>query len=712
MDLTTPVKDLYGVGEKIEKYLHSGGLFTVKDLLYHLPRAYQNRGDIRSAQDESSHNEFHSYILTIANEPKVAMVRRGMNILKVRAFDETGVVHLTYFNQNYLKDIFTVGSTFRFWGKITKEKRTLCMNSPSYEAVTLTKALSPLIPVYPLFAGMNQKLLARLISDVVSYIPSFLVDYLPNEIRLKNQLCTLSYALKNIHQPESEQGLNAAIRRLTFDELFIFALSLSKMKSSHLSKTAQVIRDTDVTPLYNLLSYTPTKAQIKAINEIAKDLCPSLTEETCIPMNRIVVGDVGSGKTLCAAAAAYMVCKNGYQCALMAPTEILAYQHYESLYPLFEKLGIECDLLTGSTPAKVKKETLGRLKSGKTKLIIGTHALIQDSVEFKSLALAITDEQHRFGAKQRSSLGEKGMSAHTLVMSATPIPRTLSFMMYGDLDISLIDEMPPNRKRVSTYVVDEGYRTRLNGFIRKQVEEGHQVYIVCPTVEEKVRDDMDNVSDYDPFTLALEDNQPPLKAAVEYASDLQENVFPDLNIAFIHGKLKPKEKDRIMMEFANGSINILVSTTVIEVGVNVPNATLMIVENAERFGLSQLHQLRGRVGRGSSQSYCVLISDSKGEKSKERLNIMKTIYDGYTIAERDLQMRGPGDFFSSGSSIRQSGDTGLGISKSCSDTELLHSAFNSAKELLDSDPDLTQEKHSLIRSELAKSINEKASTIN
>lgn len=711
MNFETPVKDLYGVGEKIEKYLHSGGLFTVKDLIYHFPRAYQNRGDVRNVNDISSYNEYHSYILTVANEPKATMIRRGMNIMKFRAFDETGTVHITYFNQNYLKDIFTVGSTHRFWGRITQEKRTLCMNSPSYEPVTITKALSPLIPVYPLFSGLNQKFLSKLTGEAISNLPTFLVDYLPNEVRTKNSLCTLSYALRNIHQPESEKALNASIRRLTFDELFIFALSISKMKSVQKEKSAPVIYDTDVTPLFSLLGYSPTNAQIRAINEISRDLCPNTNEKTCIPMNRIVVGDVGSGKTLCASAAAYIVCKNGYQCALMAPTEILAFQHYESLHPLFEKLGIECELLTGSTPVKAKKEILSRLKSGKTQLIIGTHALIQESVGFDNLALAITDEQHRFGAKQRALLTEKGLSAHTLVMSATPIPRTLSFMMYGDLDISLIDEMPPGRKRVSTYVVDEGYRSRLNTFIRKQVAEGHQVYIVCPTVEEK-KEDIDNVSDYDPFTLALDDSQPPLKAAVEYAKDLQDNIFPDLNIAFIHGKLKPKDKDKIMMEFSNGNINVLVSTTVIEVGVNVPNATLMIVENAERFGLSQLHQLRGRVGRGNAQSYCVLVSDAKGEKSKERLNIMKTIYDGYTIAERDLQMRGPGDFFSSGTSIRQSGDTGLGISKSCTDTLLLHSAFDSARELLESDPDLTCESHLNLKAELLKNLNENSSTIN
>ena len=711
MNFSTPVNKLYGVGEKIEKYLHASGLFTVKDLIYHFPRAYQNRGDVCYVNDISAYNEFHSYILTIASEPKVVMVRRGMNIMKFRAFDDTGVVNITYFNQNYLKDVFTTGDTFRFWGKITQEKRTLCMNSPSYEPISPTKVLPPLIPVYPLASGLNQKFLAKLIKEAINSLPSFLTDPLPSDIRIKNNLCTLGYALRNIHNPESTDALNSAIRRLTFDELFIFALSLSKMKSVQKAKTAPAIKDTNVEPLLSLLSYSPTNAQSKAISEIALDLYPRNANERCVPMNRIVVGDVGSGKTLCAAAAAYMVCKNNFQCALMAPTEILAFQHYDSLYPLFEKLNIRCELLTGSTPAKVKNETLGRLKSGETKLIIGTHALIQDTVEFKNLALAITDEQHRFGAKQRSSLSEKGLSAHTLVMSATPIPRTLSFMMYGDLDISLINEMPPGRKRVSTFVVDEGYRARLNAFIKKQVSEGHQVYIVCPSVEEK-HDDMDNASNFDPFTHVFEDSQPPLKAAVEYAENLQTNVFPELSIAFIHGKLKSREKDKIMLEFANGNIDVLVSTTVIEVGVNVPNASLMIVENAERFGLSQLHQLRGRVGRGNAQSYCVLVSDSTSESAKKRLDIMKTIYDGYTIAERDLQMRGPGDFFASGTSIRQSGDTGLGISKSCKDTELVHGAFESAHELLLSDPDLTDEIHHEIKAELAKSLNEKASTIN
>ena len=711
MDYQTPVKKLYGVGEKIEKSLHSGGFFTVKDLLYHFPRAYQNRADVRLLADESAYGEYHSYVLTIANEPKTAMIKRGMNLLKFRAFDESGSVNVTYFNQNYLKDVFHQGSTFRFWGKATKEKRTLSMTSPAYEPVLPTKELDALIPVYPLFSGINQKFLAKLMREIISSLPSFVNDFLPSSIREKNNLPTLTFALENIHFPRTEEALEKAIKRLTFDELYIFALALSKIKTVQNTQKAPRFKDTDITPLLKLIPYAPTGAQMRAIKEIILDTCPKTDDFYVKPMNRILVGDVGSGKTLCATAGAYIACKNGYQCALMAPTEILANQHYESISPLFKALGISCELLTGNTPLKDKRATLSRLKTGDCQFVIGTHALIQDSVEFNNLALAITDEQHRFGANQRSSLSEKGVFAHTLVMSATPIPRTLSFMMYGDLDISLIDEMPPGREQVSTYVVDEAYRQRLNAFIRKQVEDGGQVYIVCPSVEEK-KEDIDNVSDYDPFSFFYKESQPPLKSAVDYAEKLSSEVFPDLNIAFIHGKLKGKEKDAIMSNFSSGNIDILVSTTVIEVGVNVPNASLMIVENAERFGLSQLHQLRGRVGRGSRKSYCVLVSDLKGESAKERLSIMKTLYDGYSIAEKDLEMRGPGDFFSSDASVRQSGQLDLGIAKSCTDSALVFSAFESAKQTLDEDPELSSDKNALLSQMVEEICKTKTNTIN
>ena len=624
MELSSHIRELNGVGDKHEKALVSNGISTIKDLLYYIPRAYQNRSDVKKLSESEYYDEYHSYILTIATEPKVATLRGRLSLLKFKAMDETGSVNITFFNQSYLKDVFKIGTEFRFWGKVTKEKRTLYLSSPTYEPVLPDKFLAPLVSVYPLFSGVNQKFLSKLMKEAIAHIPFMLKEHLPEEIRNRNNLCTIHYALRNIHFPESERALEQAIRRLTFDELFTFAIAVAKLKSFSRDLAAPVMQDCDVSPLYALLDYEPTGAQKRAINEICADLCP---KETIMgygkPMSRIIVGDVGSGKTLCATASAYIACKNGYQCAIMCPTEILAFQHYEGLYPIFEKLGITCELLTGSTPARAKREILARLKNGKTQFVIGTHALIQSNVEFSNLGLAITDEQHRFGAMQRSSLSEKSKGTHTLVMSATPIPRTLSFMMYGDLDISLIDEMPPGRKKVSTYVVNEDFRTRLNGFIKKQVDNGNQVYIVCPAVEEQ-KNDMDNVYDYNPFETFFENEQPPLKAAVQYAEELKE-IFPELNIAFIHGKLKAKEKDAIMMDFANNKINVLVSTTVIEVGVNVPNATLMIVENAERFGLSQLHQLRGRVGRGKDQSYCVLVSDSKGENARERLEIMRTI---------------------------------------------------------------------------------------
>ena len=713
MKLDTSLLELNGVGDKHYKCFLKNNLHTIKDLLYYLPRAYQNRGDIKLLGQEEFYDEYHSYILTIGSEPKVTTLKRGrgLSFLKFKAFDETGSVNITYFNQKYLKEVFHIGGACRFWGKVTKEKRTLNLTSPSYDPIIPDRHLAPLVSVYPLFSGVNQKYLSKLIREIIANVPLMMTDYLPENIRKSMELCTLPYALRNIHFPESEEALDRAIKRLTFDELFTFAIAVSSMKRSVLKKNAPIMKDTDVSDLFELLEYAPTNAQRRAINEICGDMCPqNEILGTIKPMSRIVVGDVGSGKTLCAEASAYIACKNGYQCALMCPTEILAFQHFEGMKEDFDKLGIKCALLTGSTGAKDKRMILSGLKSGEIQFVIGTHALIQSGVEFKNLGLAITDEQHRFGAMQRASLSEKSEGVHTLVMSATPIPRTLSFMMYGDLDISLIDEMPPGRQKVDTFVVDEGYRERLNGFIRKQVENGNQVYIVCPSVEEK-KEDIDNVFDYNPFEIALENDAPPLKAAVDFTEELK-SVFPDLCIEFIHGKMKAKEKDAIMMAFANNIINVLVSTTVIEVGVNVPNATLMIVENADRFGLSQLHQLRGRVGRGKDKSYCVLVSDAKSEKAKERLQIMRTIYDGFTIAERDLQMRGPGDFFSQGSSIRQSGDSGFDIAKNCNDNALFMSAFECAKKLLDEDNNLEKEEHLKIKERVDEIYREKANTIN
>ncbi len=713
MNLSDKITTLKGVGPKYASYFAQNGIFTVSDLLYHLPRAYQNRGDVCRIIDTPFDFLPHSYILTIGSEPKVALIKRGMSLLKFKAFDDSGSVNITYFNQNYLKDVFTIGSTFRFYGKLSREKRTISMTSPTYEPVIPTKPLLSLVPVYPLFNGVNQKFISKLMSEITPNISEMVEEYLPEDVLDRMNLCSLPFALKNIHTPANENTLNAAIRRLSFDELFLFALSVSQIKSSASEYYAPSMDDTDVTDYINMLPYELTDAQSRAIGEILMDLSGS-GEDYVKAMNRIVVGDVGSGKTICAAFAAYAACKNGYQCALMVPTEILANQHYVSLKDDFAKLGYSCEFLTGSTPAKEKKAILSRIKNGETDFIIGTHALIQDSVEFLNLGLVITDEQHRFGVRQRARLAEKSKNVHVLVMSATPIPRTLSLMIYGDLDVSLIDTMPPGRQRVDTFVVDENYRARLNGFIKKQVDEGHQVYIVCPAVEEK-EEDILNFADYNPFVIEYENKKndtSKVKSAVSYAKELKEEVFPTLNVEFIHGKMKGKEKDKIMSDFSEGKIDILVSTTVIEVGVNVPNATLMIVENAERFGLSQLHQLRGRVGRGKDKSYCVLVSSSSGEKSRQRLEIMRTVYDGYTIADPDLKMRGPGDFFSSDPSIRQSGDMGLDLAKSCSDTELLTSAFECARMVLSKDKYLESTGNALLKERLGEVISKNIKTVN
>jgi len=713
MNFNDKISTLNGVGATYEKRFSENGIFTVGDLLYHFPRAYQNRGDVCRIIDTPFDFSPHSYVLTVGSEPKAAMIRRGMTLLKFKAFDDSGSVNITYFNQNYLKDVFKIGSSFRFYGKLSREKRVFSMTSPAYEPIIPNRPLMPLIPVYPLFNGISQKLIGRLISEVIAKSKDVIEEYLPSRVLDRMNLCSLPFALRNIHTPPDENTLNAAIRRLSFDEFFLFAMSVSLIKSVGSTLEAPAMTDTDVSDFINMLPYELTDAQARAVGEILTDLSGGRGEKKFTKqMNRIIVGDVGSGKTVCAEIAAYAVCKNGYQTALMVPTEILAVQHYNSIKKDFAHLGYSCELLTGSTPSAEKRRILQDLKTGRTDLIIGTHALIQSSVEFSNLGLVITDEQHRFGVRQRARLAEKSKNAHVLVMSATPIPRTLSLMIYGDLDISLIDTMPPGRKRVDTFVVDEGYRERLNAFIRKQVNEGHQVYIVCPSVEEK-SDDILDFFDYNPFII--HDNEKEkgnIKAAVPYAKELKDEIFPDLNIEFIHGKLKGKEKDKIMMDFASGRIDVLVSTTVIEVGVNVPNATLMIVENAERFGLSQLHQLRGRVGRGADKSYCILVSSSKSERSVERLEIMRTTYDGYTIAERDLKMRGPGDFFSQDPSIRQSGQINFTLSGSCSDTSLLLSAFECAKEVLDDDKDLLKDENAVLRSRLKLVAEHNAKTVN
>lgn len=684
INISTPVTELSGVGTARAASLAKLGITNVGQLVRHYPRGYQFRGNIRRLADAID-GETGAFRLIVACDPTLYALRYGKNVVKLRAFDESGTCEINFFNQPYMKDQLEKGAEYRFWGKLTKESGRLLLSSPTVERISEGVVLPALVPVYPLSAGLSQNFITKLIQTALRgliSVPESVPETLSEDIREENNLCGIVYALKNIHFPPDFESLSAAKRRLIFEELYNFALGAAG--GDRPADGAPKMSDTDISPLLACLPFEPTGAQKRTFSDIAKDLSGRQ------PMRRLVSGDVGSGKTAVAAAAAYIAVKNGYQCALMAPTEILAAQHYGDLSPLFAKLGFECRLLTGSTKAAEKRQTAAELKEGSLKLVIGTHALISDGIKFGKPGLVICDEQHRFGVGQRELLLEKmspdSSHAHLLSMSATPIPRTLALFLYGNMDMSVLDEMPPGRQRVKTFVVNESYRERLNGFIRRQRDEGHQTYVVCPSVEEA---ESGELSQEDIRLLGIDndfDEKEPeqLKAAVTWSSYLSDTM-PDLRIGCVHGKMKPADKDAVMRSFAAGELDVLVATTVIEVGVNVPNATLMIIENAERFGLSQLHQLRGRVGRGSAASCCVLVSDSKPEsRAGKRLAVMKNTFDGFKIAEYDLGERGPGDFIAeSDGAVRQHGELRFRLANLCENMELLNAALKAAKQSAD-----------------------------
>ncbi|MBQ8440346.1 MAG: ATP-dependent DNA helicase RecG [Clostridia bacterium] len=693
----SPVTLLGGVGKVRAAAYAKMGILTLGDLLRHYPRAYENRGDVRLLRDARLDGK-SAVILTVATDPKCVRLRSHKSFLKFRAFDESGSCEIIYFNQDYLKSTFPVGSTFRFYGKVERSGNKYSMSSPVYEAWTEFTPLPPFAAVYRLTEGLSPKQIAKDVAAALALLAATGNDPLPTALREKRGLCTLSFAERNIHQPESQENLAIARRRLVYDEFFYFSLGASMSQKMTKAAGAPRCENPDISPLLTALPFDLTNAQKRVISDIQGDMAKDA------PMSRILVGDVGCGKTVCAAAAMLIAAQNGRQAALMAPTEILARQHYADLSPLFKKLGYDCALLIGATSAAEKKRIKMLLSNPhpalRLPLVIGTHALLSDGVEFAAPGLVITDEQHRFGARQRALLSEKNTHAHLLVMSATPSPRSLALVLYGDLDLSKIDEMPPGRQRVDTFTVNESYRARLNAFIDKQIKEGGQVYVVCPSIEEQ-ETAPDEVELYDIFENSAEkESHPPLKAAVSYAKELQA-TFPQYRVAFLHGKMKSGEKDAVMQDFSEGNTQILVSTTVIEVGVNVPNACLMIVENAERFGLSQLHQLRGRVGRGKRKSYCVLVTggtEDVGERSRARLDTMRTTYDGYAIAEQDLIQRGPGDFLASASdgSVRQSGGLTFRLADAGEDISILTDATEDAKALLQTDEKLAQ--HPLLAS--------------
>ena len=620
--LTDPVTLLKGVGPAKAKQLSALNIYTLGDLICHFPRGYEDRTRLTTI-DKLEVDVPACFKAMVMNSPRTAHIRKGLDITKVQVADGTARLNLTFFNRKFAAEQLQYGKEYIFYGALSGDFSGYNMPSPAFESLDSPPvATRRVMPVYPLTAGLTNASLSGLIRQALSLCdpPE---EILPEQLRLEYGILPADRAYRAIHEPASMAEAEQAKRRLIFEEFFVFSAGLSLIRASRQLKKTAPYDVNGLQTFYNALPFALTGAQKRAIGEICADL------QKGTPMNRMVQGDVGSGKTMVAAAAAYLAIQNGQQAALMAPTEILAEQHFAGLSRLLTPLGIRVCLLTGALTAKEKRLVREQVQIGEVDLIIGTHALLSDGTEFARLGLVIADEQHRFGVKQRAALSNKADAPHVLVMSATPIPRTLALLMYGDLDVSVLDELPPGRQRVETFLVGESMRARINAFIRKQAAEGHQSYIVCPAVEE---------------TEELN-----IKAATVWAETLQQTVFPDLKIALLHGQMKDKET--AMAAFAKGEADILVATTVIEVGVDVPNATLIVIEDADRFGLSQLHQLRGRVGRGSAKSYCILTSQNKNPETLQRLKALCKTTDGFQIAQEDLRLRGPGDFFGS----RQSG---------------------------------------------------------
>ncbi len=620
--LSDPITILKGVGPAKAKQFAALNIRTLEDLICHFPRYYEDRTKFITI-DALEIGVPACFKAVVMGTPRSAHIRKGLDLTRVQVADHTGRLTLTFFNQKFTAQQLQYGQEYIFYGTLNGDYAGYGMTSPVFERPDSTPITTRrILPVYPLTAGLSNASVLKAVQQALA-ICDTPEEILPEEIRNQYGILPADRAYYAIHQPSSMEEAEMAKKRLIFEEFFLFSAGLSLMRAARSTKSAPPYKDTDLAPFAKILPFRLTNAQVRTIKEIVADL------KKGAPMNRLVQGDVGSGKTMVAAAAAYLAIKNKKQAALMAPTEILAEQHCKSFQKLFAPLGIRVTLLTGALTAKQKKEARDLIAAGDTDMVIGTHALLSDTTVFSDLGLVIADEQHRFGVAQRAKLAEKGETPHLLVMSATPIPRTLALLMYGDLDLSIIDELPPGREPVDTFLVGETMRARINAFIRKQVNEGHQCYVVCPAVEESLD----------------------MKAATLWAETLQQKVFPDLRVALLHGQMKGSEKDAIMADFAAGNADILVATTVIEVGVDVPNATLMVIEDADRFGLSQLHQLRGRVGRGSAKSYCILTSQNKNPETNRRLKALCKTTDGFKIAEEDLAIRGPGDFFGS----RQSG---------------------------------------------------------
>lgn len=654
MNYNDSIDKIKGIGEKTKKAFQKMGIETVQDLLEHYPRGYEEF-TLPVPIAQITEGEVATIEASLVKSPRIKQVR-NLHILNVQVKDSSGTLSVTWFNMPFLMNKLRLGSHYLFRGKVRRVNNVLVMEQPKiyFDKNEYYKLLKVLQPVYPLAEGITNNLIIKSIQQIHKNL-EFAKDYIPRSIVRKYDLMDRTKALKEIHFPKDKSSMYKARKRLAFDEFFLYSLALRRMKESkayqYSSFQMKEIHECD--ELIKSLPYSLTGAQVSAWEDIKKDMTSGFV------MNRLIQGDVGSGKTILAILALLMAAKNGYQACIMVPTEVLAKQHYKSIFDLLSKFGVSVCLLTGSMTAKEKKEAYELIKNHMVDIIVGTHALIQEKVIYDNLALVITDEQHRFGVKQREDLMGKGSKPHVLVMSATPIPRTLAIILYGDLDISVINELPARRLPIKNCVVNTLYRPTAYRFIEKQVEMGRQAYIICPMVEESEMIEAENV--------------------IDYTQQLKEALPSNICVEYLHGKMKPKEKNEIMERFARGEIQILVSTTVVEVGVNVPNATVMMVENAERFGLAQLHQLRGRVGRGEHQSYCIFVCGTQSREAKERLEILNKSNDGFYIAEEDLKLRGPGDIFG----IRQSGDLDFKIGNIYTDAEVLKLAAEAAKSLND-----------------------------
>ena len=641
--LSDPISMLRGIGPAKQKLFAALNIFTLEDLICHFPRGYEDRTQLVTISQLEADRPA-CFRATVMNTPRTNHIRKGLDLTKVQVADHSGRLNLTFFNAKYAVEHLEYGREYFFYGTLTGDFTGYGMTNPIFEAVDSQAVITRrVMPIYPLTAGLTNAAVLKAVQQALAVCdpPE---EVLPAALRQRYGILGAEEAYHIIHQPASMAQAREARKRMIFEEFFVFSAGLSLMRAARAEKRTAPYENTDLASFYSGLPFTLTGAQQRAIEEILADL------KKGTPMNRLVQGDVGSGKTMVAAAAACCAARNGKQTALMAPTEILAEQHYASLSALFAPMGITVALLTGSMTVKEKRSVRQALEEGTVQIAVGTHALISESTVFHDLGLVITDEQHRFGVGQRSRLSAKGDAPHLLVMSATPIPRTLALLMYGDLDVSILDELPPGREAVDTFLVGESYRARINAFIRKQVAEGHQCFVVCPAVEEN--DALD------------------VKSATVWAQTLQQTVFPDLRVALLHGQMKGAEKEAAMAAFARQEADVLVATTVIEVGVDVPNATLMVIEDADRFGLSQLHQLRGRVGRGKSKSYCILTTHNRNAETLQRLKALCKTTDGFKIAEEDLKLRGPGDFFGS----RQSGLPAFHMADLDFDLELLKQA--------------------------------------